>query len=163
MSATLVVVPAPVVKIAGKQYSVRYGHGALYSLSAWGIDLTTIMQTLSDALGRAADGDTPAVLPNGRRVEIMTKIAAASLGTVDMNGDWRSAQITPEDLTVILDRATDEEAAELDRVTWEVFAKKIGLPLTPKPIAAAAQNPDPSDTPANGGSTTGPSEPEPSV
>ena len=146
--------PAPTVKVGGKQYSVRYAHGAIYLLSTWGIDLTRIFQTLAEALGTPATEDRPEVAPNGHRTELMTKIAAAGLGTIDAEGNWRSAQITPMELS---DRMTEEEAELVDRVTWEAFAKKIGLPL-PKPVAVPAPVPIP-DTTKLSGSDSGPSEP----
>lgn len=159
---TLAVVPAPTVSVGGKRYSVRYAHGAIYLLSSWGIDMNRIFQTLAEALGRPADGENPAIEPNGRRVEIMTKIAAAGLGNIDGDGYWRSAGLTPQDLA---DRMTDEEAEAIDFVTWSAFSKKIGLPHKTEPAA-----PQPAivptietDTPNNGGLTTGPSEPAPSA
>ena len=148
-----IVVPAPIVKVGGKPYSVRYAHGAIYLLSTWGIDLTNIFSTLADAIGMPATATTPAVIPNGRRTELMTKIAAAGLGTIDAEGNWRTAGITPMELS---DRMTEEEAGEVDRVTWEAFAKKIGLPL-PKPEPAPAPNTP--DTTKPSGSDNGPSEP----
>lgn len=163
--STNLVVASPTVKVAGKTYSVRYSHGAIYLLSTWGIDLTRIFTTLAEALGVPyqpyipATGDKPEILeraeivPNGRRTELMMKIAAASLGTIDAEGNWRSAQISPMDLA---DRMSDDEAEVIDRVTWEAFAKKIGLPL-PNPVTPVAQNPP--DTTKPSGSDSGPSEP----
>ena len=150
--STNLVVASPTVKVAGKTYSVRYSHGAIYLLSTWGIDLTRIFTTLAEALGAPATEGRSEIVPNGRRTELMMKIAAAGLGTIDSEGNWRSAQISPMDLA---DRMSDDEAEVIDRVTWEAFAKKIGLPL-PNPVTPVAQNPP--DTTKPSGSDSGPSE-----
>jgi hypothetical protein len=150
----------PTVTVGGKTYAVKYSHGAIYLLSTWGIDISRIFQTLADALGCDAVEATdtaparPAVIPNGHRTELLTKIAAAGLGTIDAEGRWRSAQITPMDLS---ERMSDDEVDLVDRVTWEAFAKKIGLQLPTKPEAAAA--PIQPDTTKTSGSDSGPSEP----
>jgi len=154
------IAPLPTVKVGGKTYSVKYAHAAIYLLSTWGIDISRIFQTLSEAYGSPATETTPEIVPNGRRTEIAAKIAAAGLGTVDGEGIWRSAQMTPLDLS---ERVSDEEAVEVDRVTWEAFAKKIGLPLTTTKPVTAAGAPVVSITANPFGAENGPSEPQPPV
>ncbi len=137
MSTSLVVAP-PAVKVGGKPYFVRFSNGAFYLLSTWGIDAHRVAATLNEYFSQ------------GRYVEAMAKLCAASLGTFDAEGNWRTAGMTPLEMS---DRLLEGEQGPLEEVVWKEFSGKLGLVVTPVKSAPAEVSPN------TNGSTSGPSEP----
>lgn len=132
----------PTVKVGGKPYHIRYSHGALYQLSCWGIDANDLI------------GNINKLMQEGHYTEAMGKICAAGLGTMDADGNWTSLGLTPLQVS---DKLRDGEAAELDRVAWQEFAKKYGLVMRTAETAKPASEAD--ATQSGSGSDSTPSEP----
>lgn len=126
MSSTAAVFPPPTVKVGGKEYQIRYGNGAFYLLSTWGIDATSISKTLNE------------MFRDGRYTEAMYKLAAAGLGTT-RNGKWITANLSPLELA---DALEEDEAATLMNTVWEQFSGKLGLATKKTTATQPADTPD---------------------
>jgi|SRR6185503_5058414 len=134
----------PTVKVGGRDYHVHFGNGAFYLLSTWGIDITT----LTDSLNQRFE--------SGRYTEAMYKLAAAGLGTMDRDGNWESLGIDPLKMA---DRLKDGESGPLLDVVWKEFTGKTGLVTKTAETAPAT----PAASPKTTGSEAGPSQPDPAA
>lgn len=131
----------PTVTVGGQKYHVHFGNGAFYLLSTWGIDVTQISSALNERF------------QSGRYTEAMYKIAAASLGTMDRNGEWDSLGLDPLKMA---DKLRDGESGPLLDTVWKEFSGKLGL--VTKTAETQPANPS-ADSPKMTGSEAGPSEP----
>jgi hypothetical protein len=134
------IVAPPSVQVGGRPFQVRFSQGAFYLLGTWGIDVSRIVGVHNE------------MISSGRGREYAMKIAAASLGTTDAEGRWRSLGLSPLE---VADTLLDGEWETLDATAWDLFKKKLGLVSTTEAPATTY----PSTKPA--GSNSGPSEPEP--
>jgi hypothetical protein len=80
----------------------------------------------------------------------MYKLAAASLGKMDAEGNWESLGLDPLKMA---DRLKDGESGPLLDVVWKEFTGKTGLVTMTAGTAPAT----PEASPAPDGSATGPS------
>ena len=143
--STQPIAPPTTVKVGGKSYQIRFGTGAFFLLSKWGIPSTRIATILNEYFA------------DGRNAEAMITLSAPALGNFDAAMDWHTAGLSPLELA---DKLRDEEIEPLFAAVWKEFLGKTGLEEKKAPAETLPASPKTSTK--TDGSDVGPSElPEP--